>query len=114
MLYVAAKEGDESLLIVPLPNVCDCTLRKVLQYCIQHTESGTNLPGRIDVSETSRKDMEVWDRNYMLVSNFAHSTMPLHSADLSPLHSLQETLRRSVCTCEVTSPLSITVPVCGR
>lgn len=41
--------------------------------------------------------MEVWDRNYMLVSVLARSTMPLQSADLSPLYSLQETLQGTFC-----------------
>ncbi|BDA46115.1 S-phase kinase-associated protein 1 [Coccomyxa sp. Obi] len=85
-----AKEGEESPLIVPLPNVCDCTLRKVLQYCIQHSESGTNLTGRINASDATRRDMEVWDRNYMLVNTdeLYHLVMAAHYLNVPGLLEL--------------------------
>ena len=68
-LCAAAKDGEESPLIVPLPNVCDCTLRKVLQYCIQHTMSAKQVTGGLSPPDNlTIREMDAWDKNYIMVS----------------------------------------------
>lgn len=57
----AVKEDLKEALIVPLPNVCDRTLRKVLVYCTHHTNCGEAETPDID------KEIQSWDVKYMSV-----------------------------------------------
>ncbi|KAK9906590.1 hypothetical protein WJX75_004619 [Coccomyxa subellipsoidea] len=87
----AAKDGEESILIVPLPNVCDCTLRKVLQYCIQHTMSAQQVTeGPTPSDELKKREMEAWDRDYIMVSTdeLYHLVMAAHYLNVPGLLEL--------------------------
>ncbi|EIE24381.1 hypothetical protein COCSUDRAFT_83685 [Coccomyxa subellipsoidea C-169] len=82
------EELEESTLVVPLPNVCDCTLRKVLQYCTQHTA----LQRRVtDISDELRtREMEAWDKRYIMVSTdeLYHLVMAAHYLNVPGLLEL--------------------------
>ena len=60
---------DEDRLIVPLPNVSDRTLRKVLQYCAQQYETEAISK---HAAAVSRQRAE-WEAGYMQVSFFLPS-----------------------------------------
>ena len=70
--------GDpDSSLIVPLPNVCDCTLRKVLQYCERSSGHGTEKSGMCPAAAAPAlaKHRLEWEQKYMQVLMFRHPRM---------------------------------------
>lgn len=78
IMCAAAKDGEETTLIVPLPNVCDCTLRKVLQYCIKHIDFARQLTCQAKGADgVIRREMEIWNKKYITVSscNFRLSSL---------------------------------------
>jgi hypothetical protein len=62
----AAREGEQRSLIVPLPNVCHHTLRKVLEYCEHHMNVVASEDAQCP-SEPSRQ-LRCWESAFMAVS----------------------------------------------
>ena len=65
----ASKGRDTEPLIVPLPNVCNCTLRKVLDFCEQQQAfdelcSATPAAQQAELTRQS----QAWQKEFMQVS----------------------------------------------
>ena len=72
----ASKGEDKGPLIVPLPNVCNCTLQKVLGFCEQQQifdELCTASPAA-QQADLSRQ-LQAWQKEYMQVT-FQLSSSP--------------------------------------
>ena len=64
----ASKGEDAELLIVPIPNVCNCTLKKVLDFCEQQRafDDLIRASPAAHQPEVARKT-EAWQETYMKV-----------------------------------------------
>ena len=72
----ASKGEDSDPLIVPLPNVCDCTLRKLLAFCEQQRafdELCEASPAAQQADLT--RQIQAWQKGYMQVTS---QTAPHH------------------------------------
>ena len=67
--YADPTDDEDASIIVPLPNVCDCTLKKVLQYCEHSSGYGVETSGTYAAAANStlaNQRLE-WEEKYMQV-----------------------------------------------
>ncbi|CAK0772093.1 hypothetical protein CVIRNUC_003928 [Coccomyxa viridis] len=87
----ASKGEDTDPLIVPLPNVCNCTLQKVLGFCEQQRafdELCTASPAAQQADLT--RQIQAWQMEYMQVSTdeLYHLVMAAHYLNVPRLLDL--------------------------
>ena len=87
----ASKGEDTEPLIVPLPNVCNCTLQKVLDFCEQQRafDELCTAPPAAQQADLTRQ-IQAWQKEYMQVTFQVKSNHTLQSvpAQGSPAHRL--------------------------
>ncbi|CAL5227956.1 g11004 [Coccomyxa viridis] len=87
----ASKGEDAELLIVPIPNVCNCTLKKVLDFCEQQRafDDLVRASPAAQQPEVTRKT-QAWRETYMKVSTdeLYHLVMAAHYLDVPGLLGL--------------------------